>query len=91
MLANIKQPVNRFLLMALFQFAVKTTFSNINYGQQMVSLVGPIFLKIKGQDIASGVQMELGLVPVHVQHGTGVSPCLSSRFHLRARQGRQGH
>jgi hypothetical protein len=59
---------------ALFQFAVKTTFSNINYGQQTVSLVGPIFLKIKGQDIASGVQMELGLVPVHVQQGTGVCP-----------------
>ena len=60
---------------ASFQFAVKATFSNITYGNQMVSLFGPIFLNITGQDIVSGVQMEIGWVPIHVQQGASVCPC----------------
>jgi len=59
---------------ASFQFAVKAEFSNINYGDQTVSLFGPIFLNITGEDIASGVQMEIGWVPVHIQQMANVCP-----------------
>ena len=59
---------------ASFLFAVKATFSSINYGQQSVSLFAPIFLSITGQDLESGVQMGSSLVPVHVQQGVAMCP-----------------
>jgi len=59
---------------ASFQFAVKATFSRIDYSKQMVSLIAPIFLNLTGPDMESGVQMELGWVTVHVQQGPGVCP-----------------
>ena len=59
---------------ATFLFAVKAAFSSINYGKQSVSLSAPTLLSITGQDQESGVQMESGLVPVHVQQGVSVCP-----------------
>ena len=59
---------------ASFLFAIKAAFSSINYGKQSVSLSAPIFLSITGQDLESGVHMELGWVPVHLQQGMSVCP-----------------
>jgi hypothetical protein len=61
---------------ALFQFAVKASFSNIDYDRKLADTNSPIFLSIEGTDMesASGSRMKSDLVLVHMQQGGGVCP-----------------
>ena len=61
---------------AWIQFAVKATFSVIDYDKKFTSIYAPIFLNLisEGVDSLSGQQMKSGLVPVNVQQGGSVCP-----------------
>jgi hypothetical protein len=61
---------------AVFQFAVKVTFSKIDYARKVASTNSPIFLSIGGTDMeaASGSKMKSDLVSAHMQQGGGACP-----------------
>ena len=59
---------------ALLQFAVKVTFSQIDYVKQSSSLFAPIFLYVRGIDAESGMAITSSLVPLKVQQGAKVCP-----------------
>jgi hypothetical protein len=61
---------------AVFQFAIKATFTKIDYARKLAGTNSPIFLLIEGADLkaASGSKMRSDLVSVHMQQGGGVCP-----------------
>jgi hypothetical protein len=61
---------------AIFQFAIKATFSKIDYARKRAGTNSPIFLSIVDTDMeaASGSDLVLVVLSVHMQQGGGVCP-----------------
>ena len=59
---------------ASFLFAVKATFTKIDYVRQSASIFTPIFLSFEGTDSTSGLTIKSGLVPLSVQQGVEMCP-----------------
>ena len=59
---------------ASFQFAVKATFSTIDYVNMSAALDSEILLSIGGADDVSGSAMQTDLMLVQMQQGTSICP-----------------
>ena len=59
---------------ASFVFAIKVSFSRIDYSNKSAKLYGPIVLSLEGVDSESGVTMNSGQISVEVQQGYEMCP-----------------